>query len=140
MKSFLTGVAIAAGLLVISGNDCEAQRIGSPPGVGISVSPSVLDDSVPVHSMTPRDTFLGPDKVKHFFMSAFIESFGFAGMEWVGASRGAAIGTATAITAAAGVGREIHDKITKKLFSFGDLTWDAIGTGAALLLVSHTQR
>ncbi len=138
MKS-LALVLGAIGLLMVATSDCKAQETARL-STGVQPRESLLSDSVPVHSLTPRDTFLGPDKVKHFFMSAFIESFGFAGMEAVGASRGASIGTATGVTAAAGIGREIHDKITKNLFSFGDLAWDAIGTGAALLLISHTQR
>jgi hypothetical protein len=71
-------------------------------------------------------------------MSAFVESVGFGGMEALGASRGASIGAATVVTAAAGVGREVHDKITKNLFSLGDLLWDGLGIASALLLISHT--
>ncbi len=97
-------------------------------------------DSLPVHSLTPRDTFLGPDKVKHFLMSAFIEDLGFGGLRTLGTSRGVAIGVASAVTVAAGVGREIHDGRTKGLFSFGDLTWDALGLAAGVLVISHSQR
>jgi uncharacterized protein YfiM (DUF2279 family) len=140
MRSIAKTVAILTALLALARNDCEAQRVNSPIVLGISVTPAVSPDSIPPDSLTPRDTFLGPDKVKHFFMSAFVESIGFAGMEAVGASRESSIGTATAVTAAAGIGREIHDRITKHLFSFGDLAWDALGTGAALLMISHTQR
>src|ERR1019366_9355149 len=94
-------------------------------------------DSVPAEQ---QDTYLGPDKVKHFLLSAFIEAVGFSGMRKVGASRGTSLAVATAATAATGVGKEIHDGITKGLFSFGDLTWDAVGIGAGLLLISHSQR
>jgi uncharacterized protein YfiM (DUF2279 family) len=140
MRRFAECLAIATALLVLAGNDCKAQQVPSVAVLGVRAPQTSASDSVPVHSLTPKDTFLGPDKVKHFFMSAFIESVGFGGMQAVGGSRSASIGAATAVTVAAGVGREIHDKITKNLFSFGDLTWDAIGTGAALLLISHTQR
>lgn len=127
-------------MLAVAGHDCQAQRIDLPVASGLRAPRPVSVDSIPVHSVTPRDTFLGPDKVKHFFMSAFIESAGFGGMQAIGVSRTTSIEAATAVTVAAGIGREIHDGITKHLFSFGDLTWDAIGTGAALLLISHTQR
>jgi Predicted periplasmic lipoprotein (DUF2279). len=140
MTRLAMSLAVGAALLAVAGNDCKAQRIGSSAVVGVSIDPGAWADSVRVHSLKPKDTFLGPDKVKHFFMSAFIESVAFGGMEAAGASRSASIGTASALTAAAGIGREIHDKITKNLFSFGDLAWDTIGTGAALLLISHTQR
>ena len=140
MKLTATNFLIATALLVLADNDCEAQRMRPASTAGISVAHIALADTILVHSSTPRDTFLGPDKVKHFFMSAFIESVGFAGMEAVGANRGASIVTAAAVTAAAGIGREVHDKITKKLFSLGDLAWDGVGIGSALLLISHTQR
>jgi len=87
-----------------------------------------------------RDTWLGSDKVKHFFMSAFIESMTFSGLQAVGAHRNTAFAGAVGTTAAFGIGREIHDKKTKGLFSFGDLTWDAIGTGGALLVLRKTQK
>ena len=87
-----------------------------------------------------NETWLGADKVKHFFISAFIESLGFGGLLAVGADRGTARGGALGITAAAGVGREVHDRRTKGEFSLGDLAWDAAGAGAALLLLSRTQR
>jgi putative lipoprotein len=88
----------------------------------------------------PRDSWLGPDKVKHFFMSAFIQSLTFSGLQLVGASRNVAFAGAIGTTAAFGIGRELHDKRTKGLFSIPDLTWDAAGAAAALPLLLHTQR
>ena len=40
----------------------------------------------------------------------------------------------------ASIGREIHDRKTKGLFSFADLVWDALGAGAALLIINKTQK
>jgi hypothetical protein len=95
-------------------------------------------DSTSARPPRQSDTFLGPDKVKHFLLSGFIEAVGFSGLELAGADRHASLVTATAVTAAAGIGREIHDLKTKGLFSLGDLTWDALGTGAALLMLKKT--
>jgi len=91
-------------------------------------------------SVHPPDTFLGPDKPKHFLLSGFIEAVGFSALQFAGASRGASIAGATSLVVATGIGREIHDGRTKGLFSLGDLLWDALGAGSALLLISHTQR
>lgn len=88
----------------------------------------------------PRDTWLGADKVKHFFMSAFIESMTFSGLQAVGASRNTAFAGAVVTTVGFGIGKEMHDKKTTGLFSFGDLTWDAVGMGAAGLVLRKTQR
>ncbi|HZK78612.1 MAG TPA: hypothetical protein VFC35_06875 [Gemmatimonadaceae bacterium] len=98
---------------------------------------AVSSDSV---AHRQQETFLGSDKVKHFLMSGFIDVVGFSALQAVGANRGASLGVATTVTMATGIGRELHDRRTKGLFSVGDLTWDAIGTGAALLLISHSQR
>lgn len=96
--------------------------------------------ALPQTAPKPRDTWFGADKVKHFFMSAFIESMTFSGLQAAGASRNAAFAGAIGTTAVFGIGREIHDKKTKGLFSFGDLTWDTIGAGAAGLVLRKTQR
>jgi len=78
--------------------------------------------------------------MKHFFMSAFIESMAFGGLQASGASRNAAFVGALGTTAAFGIGKEVYDKKTTGLFSFRDLTWDGVGTGAAWLVLRKTQR
>jgi hypothetical protein len=39
----------------------------------------------------------------------------------------------------ASLGREFHDRRTKGLFSVKDLVWDALGAGAALLVINKTK-
>jgi uncharacterized protein YfiM (DUF2279 family) len=39
-----------------------------------------------------------------------------------------------------GVSRELYNLRTTKVFSFKDLTWNAIGTGAAVTMLSRTVR
>ena len=103
----------------------------------LAISSVAQPQSAPKH---PRDSWFGADKVKHFFMSAFIESMTFSGLQAAGASRNTAFAGAIGTTAAFGIGREIHDKKTKGLFSLGDLTWDAVGAGSAGLVLRKTQR
>lgn len=91
------------------------------------------------HTSQP-DSWIGADKVKHFFISAFIESVTFSGLLAAGASRNTALAGAVGTTAAFGVGRELYDKRTKGQFSVKDLTWDAAGAGAAVAMLSSTQR
>ena len=88
----------------------------------------------------PRDSFLGLDKPKHFLLSFFIESSSFAAIQAAGSDRRQAMTGAIVMTSAFAVGREIHDRKTKGLFSFGDLFWDAVGAGAASLMLRHTYR
>jgi putative lipoprotein len=86
-----------------------------------------------------HDSWFGIDKLKHFFMSAFIESLTYSGLQAARANHRAAMGGAIGVTMAIGVGREIHDsRNPKNIFSFKDLTWDAIGVGAGTALLSHT--
>ncbi|MEO5579387.1 MAG: alpha/beta fold hydrolase [Gemmatimonadaceae bacterium] len=92
---------------------------------------------VGVHTSPP---FFGPDKVKHFFISAFVETFGFSVLQALGAGRNAAVAGALGTTAAVGVGRELYDRRTKGELSVADLIWDAAGAGAALLVINRTQR
>jgi uncharacterized protein YfiM (DUF2279 family) len=85
------------------------------------------------------DAWFGADKLKHFFMSAFIESVSYSALQAARANHKAALGGAIGITMAVGVGRELHDRrIPGNLFSVRDLTWDALGATAAAVLLSHT--
>ena len=87
------------------------------------------------------DSWFGIDKIKHFFMSAFIESVSYSALQAAHANHRSAIAGAIGITAAFGVGKEIHDyRNPNNHFSIQDLSWDAIGAGAGLVLLSHTIR
>lgn len=104
----------------------------------VSVStPAIAQKPVAV---APADPWLGPDKLKHFFVAAFVESVAFAGLEAVGADRNASLPAAVSAVAVVSVGREVHDRRTKGLFSIKDLTFDALGAAAAFFLLRHTQR
>ncbi|MFL5559476.1 MAG: VanZ family protein [Gemmatimonadaceae bacterium] len=88
-----------------------------------------------------RDSWFGIDKIKHFFMSAFIESVSYSALQAAGIQHRPAMNGAIGITLGVGVAREIHDMRTPgKFFSVRDLTWDALGTAAGVALSSHTIR
>jgi uncharacterized protein YfiM (DUF2279 family) len=87
-----------------------------------------------------EDRLIGPDKLKHFFIAGFVESMTFAGLQAANANRGTARTAAIGLTAAVSIGREVHDRKTKGLFSVRDLAWDAIGATAALLVINKTQK
>lgn len=85
------------------------------------------------------DAWFGIDKIKHFFMSAFIESVSYSALQAARVHHRSAMAGAIGITIGLGLGREIHDKRTPgNIFSVRDLTWDAIGTGAGAVLLAHT--
>ncbi|HEX9248321.1 MAG TPA: VanZ family protein [Gemmatimonadaceae bacterium] len=87
------------------------------------------------------DSWFAIDKVKHFFMSAFIESVSYSALQAANASHRSALAGAIGITAAFGLGKEIHDyRNPNNHFSIKDLSWDAIGAGTGVVLLSHTIR
>jgi putative lipoprotein len=88
-----------------------------------------------------QDSWLGIDKLKHFFVSAFIESVSYSALQAAHANHRPALGGAIGLTMAVGVGRELHDRrLPGNLFSIRDLTWDAVGATAGVVLSSQTIR
>ena len=87
-----------------------------------------------------RDAWFGPDKLQHFFSSAFVQSMAYGGLRRAGAGQGSALAGASVASAIAGVGKELHDRRVKGEFSLRDLTWDAAGAGAATVLLVRTAR
>jgi len=86
-----------------------------------------------------QDAWFGIDKLKHFFMSAFVESVAYSALQAAHVNHSAALGGAIGVTMAVGVGRELHDRrVPGNLFSVRDLTWDALGAAAGAALLSHT--
>ena len=87
------------------------------------------------------DGWFGLDKLKHFFISAFIESVSYSALQAARVRHRPALGGAIGITLAVGVAREIHDKRTPgNIFSLRDLTWDAAGAAASSVMLSNTRR
>ena len=87
----------------------------------------------------PADSWWGPDKVKHFFMSAFVQSASYSALRLTRLDRGVSLGGATVVTVSLGLGRELHDRRTKGQFSVRDLAWNAAGVGAASLVLARTR-
>jgi putative lipoprotein len=86
------------------------------------------------------DGWFGPDKLQHFFTSAFVQSLGYGALRRAGADNGAAIAGASGVTAAVGVGKELRDRRVRGDFSARDLLWDAAGAGSATVLLVRTIR
>jgi putative lipoprotein len=91
----------------------------------------------PEHS---GDSWFGPDKLQHFFTSAFVQSLGYGVLRRAGAENSPAIAGASVVTAIVGVGKEVRDRRTKGDFSVRDLAWDAAGAGSASVLLVRIVR
>lgn len=86
------------------------------------------------------DGWLSPDKLQHFFSSAFVQSVSYGALRGAGVSHSAALIGATATTATVGVGKELYDATHQGDPSAKDLVWDAVGAGAMTILLSRTAR
>jgi uncharacterized protein YfiM (DUF2279 family) len=86
-----------------------------------------------------RDSWFGIDKIKHFFISAFIESVSYSALQAARVNHRTALTGAIGVSAALGVARELHDKRTPgNRFSYKDLTWDALGITAGAVTLKRT--
>ncbi len=85
------------------------------------------------------DKWFGSDKLKHFFLSAFIESVSYSALRAANVRHGPALVAASTITLGAGVGKELYDRRSYGLFSVKDLTWDVAGNAAAATVLANTR-
>lgn len=88
---------------------------------------------------TSRDSWFGADKVKHFFMTAFVQSVSYSALRAVNTDHRAAIFGATAAAGAVGVGKEWQDRRSTR-FSRRDLLWNAAGAGTFYLILDKSVR
>ena len=88
----------------------------------------------------PQDSWFAADKIKHFLMSAFVQSVSYSALRLADVEhRGALVG-ASAVTTLTALGKEVHDSRTGSRFSPRDLVWDAAGASSATVMLSHTVR
>ena len=94
--------------------------------------------------MPPRqaedDKWFGTDKVRHFFISAMLQSLGYGTLRAFDVRHGSALAGASVITAGFGIGKELNDRRHGRNVSARDLIWDAAGAGVASLLLARTER
>jgi len=90
--------------------------------------------------LTPPDHWFESDKVKHFFMAALTQSVTYSALQLAGVRHDEAMASAWVVTAGVSVGKELHDRKAKGLFSVRDLVWDAAGAGAASALLYNAVR
>lgn len=92
-----------------------------------------------VFGLHSSDHWLGADKVKHFFMSAFVETVAYSALRASNVRHDPALVAASSVTLGIGIGKEIHDHHSYGLFSVKDLAWDVAGNAAAATVLAHTR-
>lgn len=94
-----------------------------------------------LHLGTPSgDRWFAPDKAKHFFTAALVQSASFSAFRGMGMARTPSLVGASVITSAVSIGKELHDRRTGGDPSFKDLAWDGAGLVAATALLRRTAR
>lgn len=81
----------------------------------------------------------GPDKVKHFFVSAFVHSVSFSAARAAGLRRPDAQLAGASVAVSIGILKEARDRRATGVFSARDLAWDAAGILAAGALLNGTR-
>jgi uncharacterized protein YfiM (DUF2279 family) len=81
-----------------------------------------------------------PDKVKHFFLSAFVQSTSYSVLRIGGVRHDQALIGAGAVAVAAGIGKEVRDSRAGGRFDVGDFMWDLAGAAAAAAVLEHSRR
>ena len=88
----------------------------------------------------PSDRWFSADKIKHFFMGAFVQSVSYSALRATQVNHRSSLIGATAANVVISVGKEVVDARRTGLFSRRDLVWDAAGAGASMLLLTRTER
>ena len=91
-------------------------------------------------ALQPSDPWFAPDKIQHFFSSAFVQSMSYGALRTAGVGHRAALTGASLTSVTIGVGKEVYDLRTHGDFSLRDLTWDIAGAGAVTVLLVRTRR
>jgi len=86
------------------------------------------------------DPWLGKDKLEHFAASFIIQSWAHTTLRASGASYAKASWGAAAVTAAAGIGKEIWDRHHHGDFSYRDLAADGTGLLAGAVMMRQVDR
>ena len=88
----------------------------------------------------PRDPWFSADKLKHFFVGAFVQSVGYSALRATGIDHRSSLLGATGGSAIISLGKEAADARRTGLFSRRDLVWDAAGIGTATVLLTRIER
>jgi uncharacterized protein YfiM (DUF2279 family) len=98
----------------------------------------VLAFALSLHA--PPRMSVEPDKLKHFFLSAFVQSTSYSVLRVARVKHDEALVGAGAATVAAGIGKEVRDSRAGGRFDVGDFMWDLAGGAAAAAVLEQSHR
>lgn len=117
-----------------------AAIMESAPAGALVIQPAwsgaaAMEPAVPAR----RDAWFGSDKFQHFWMSYAVTAFAFGGLRAAGADADTALKAALPVAAAAGIGKEVHDRRRGQIFSLRDLVADGLGIAAAYFFLREVR-
>jgi uncharacterized protein YfiM (DUF2279 family) len=98
----------------------------------------VLAFALSLHA--PPQMTIRPDKLKHFFLSAFVQSVSYSALRIGGLEHDGALVGASAATVAVGIGKEVRDSRAGGRFDVRDLAWDLAGGATAAAVLEQSRR
>jgi hypothetical protein len=119
--------------------DCQAPWATGPHAPAASLlataarGPAVADEGRIV------DAWLGADKFQHFWVSFAATAYSFGAVRAAGVEAGVALYIAVPVAAAAGFGKEVHDRRRGGFFSMRDLVADGLGIAAAWVILREVR-
>jgi uncharacterized protein YfiM (DUF2279 family) len=90
-------------------------------------------------SVTAPDRWFSADKVQHFFIGTFIQSASFGVLRAAKVDKNAALIGASALSAAAAVGKEMRDRGGRGDVSAKDVGWTLTGAAAISPVLARTK-
>jgi uncharacterized protein YfiM (DUF2279 family) len=88
---------------------------------------------------SPPDRWFSADKVQHFFIGTFIQSASFGVLRAAKVERQPSLVAASAVSAAAAIGKELRDRHGRGDVSAKDVGWTLMGAAAISPLLLRTK-
>ena len=132
------GVVLAASRLAAQ-PPTDSVRAAAPQPRTAAAPASPASPAVREAPRAP-DRWLGTDKLRHFVLAGLIQGVTFGSATAAGVRQAPALAAASVVTAAASVGKEVHDRRRGGRVSGRDLVWDAAGAALYGVLLARSGR
>jgi hypothetical protein len=90
-------------------------------------------------AVSTPDRWFSADKVQHFFIGTFVQSASFGVLRAAKVDKQPALIAASAVSAAAAIGKEVRDRGGRGDVSTKDVAWTLTGSAAISPLLARTR-
>jgi uncharacterized protein YfiM (DUF2279 family) len=135
-----TALLLLTALAGSAGGQAPAPTDSGPAAVRTSPEPPTPVRTSVSAPAPASDRWLGTDKLRHFVLAGMTQGTAFGVATAAGARARPALLTASAVTAAVSIGKEVVDRRRGGRLSARDLAWDAAGAALWGVLVARSGR